>query len=50
MKKITTIKISEQVKDVLKEIREYPRETYEDTIKKLIEEHDNGNGTEPRQD
>ncbi|MCP8315537.1 MAG: hypothetical protein H3Z51_01555 [archaeon] len=33
------IKVSEETKKVLDEIKIHPRETYEDVIKRLIEEH-----------
>jgi len=33
----TTIQISAETKDSLEQLKDYPRETYEDVIKKLIE-------------
>jgi len=32
----TTIQIEKEIADTLKEIREYPRQTYNDLIKKMI--------------
>lgn len=37
MASITTIQINEETKSMLDDIKDYPRETYEDVIKKLLE-------------
>ncbi len=37
MASITTIQINEETKSMLDNIKDYPRETYEEVIKKLLE-------------
>ena len=32
----TTINIDKEIREALKECRKYPRETYDDTLKRLI--------------
>ena len=39
-KKITTIRLKEAVKKELKKKKKYPRETYEEIIKRLVEGED----------
>lgn len=41
MSDATTIQLDREIVDSLKEVREYPRQTYNDLIKKMVEVYKN---------